>query len=45
MLRDEIRQSVRALRRHPWFAASVVLITAFAIGANTRCLRWSTRSF
>jgi putative ABC transport system permease protein len=35
MLRDEIRQSVRALRGHPWFAASVVLITAFAIGANT----------
>src|SRR5215218_9321141 len=35
MLRDEIRQSVRALRARPWFAASVILITALAIGANT----------
>ena len=35
MLRDQLRHAIRALRARPFFAGTVVLIAALAIGANT----------
>ena len=43
VLWQDLRQSVRMLRRSPGFSAAVILVTALGVGATTAAVIWTNK--